>query len=100
MGDTAQEGFLLPVGLGVGGEGDDGSFGIAPAEAFDDPDAFDAQQVGIQNAGADQAMDEQRLAFFNARAVNDTVLFRAEGVADGLGEIWTKPEWCSSESWE
>ena len=60
VGDAAQKSFLLPFGLAGGGVGDDGAFGVAPAKPFDDPDALDAHQVDVQNAGADQPVDQQR----------------------------------------
>jgi hypothetical protein len=85
--DTAQKGFFLPVGLGVRGEGDDGGFGIAPTEAFDDPDTFHAHEIAIKNAGADQSVNEQRFAFLDVETVDNAVLIRAQSRPYGFGEI-------------
>ena len=87
MGDAAQKSFFFPVGLRRFGIGDDGRFGVAPAQAFDDPDAFHAHQIGVQDARADQAMNEQRFAFVHIQAVNDPILLGIQSRADRFGKI-------------
>ena len=87
MGDAVQEGFLLPFGLAAGGVGDDGEFGVAAAETFDDPDAFDAHQVNVQNARRGEAVREQRFGFLDAQAMDDAVLLRIQTGADRFREI-------------
>ena len=87
MGDAVQEGFLLPFGLAVGGVGDDGEFGGAAAQAFNDPDAFDAHQVNVQNARAGQSVREQRFGFLDTEAVDNAVLLRIQTRANCFREI-------------
>ena len=90
VGDAVQKSLLLPFGLAVGGVGDDGGFGVAAAKAFDDPDAFDAHQIHVENAGGGQSMREQRLGFIHTEAMNDPVLLRIQTRANRFGEIWMR----------
>ncbi len=85
--DAAQKSFFFPLGLNLFGVGDDGRLGVAPADALDDPDAFDAHEVGVEDAGGGQTVNQQRFALVGTVAVNHAVLFRIQTRADGGGKI-------------
>src|SRR5208283_4763624 len=93
VGDAAQKSLLLPLGLVVGRVSDDDRFGVTAAEAFDDPDAFDAHQIHVENAGVGKSMHEQRLGFINAEAMNDPALLRIQTRANCFGEIWMRRQY-------
>ena len=87
MRDPAQEGFFLPVGLRGFSIGDDGRACVAPAEAFNYPDAFDAHEIRVKNAGTGQTVDEERFGLLYIKPVDNTILFRVKTGADALGKI-------------
>jgi hypothetical protein len=85
--DPAQKRFFFPVRLRGFGVNDDGRFGVAAAEALDDPHTFDAHEIGVENAGAGQAVDDERFGLLNIVPVDDAVVFGAETGADRLGKV-------------
>ena len=85
--DAAQESFLFPVRRMIRRVSDERCLGIATAEAFDAPDAFHAEQIRIQHAGRDEAVNQQRLGVFKVRAVDDPVIISRQRHADGFREV-------------
>jgi hypothetical protein len=84
--EAVQKRFLFPGRFAVGGVGDDGAFGIAAAETFDDPDQLDIHHVRVKDARRDQPVHEQRLGLVHAEPVDDAVLLGIQPRADRLGE--------------
>ena len=76
MSNTVEKGFFFPLGLIGAGVSDERKFCGATTETLNDPNAFDARQINIQNTSSGEAVREQRLGFFDAEAVDNTVLFR------------------------
>ena len=64
-----------------------GSWGIAAAEPFDDPDAIGAHQVNVENARGGETVREQRFSLLNLQAVDDTILLRIQSGANRFREI-------------
>ena len=88
VGDAVQKGLFFPLGLVVGGVGDDGFFGGMTTETFDDPNSFNSHQVHVEDACARQAMLQKRFSFIHIKAMNDPVLLRIQTRANGFGEVW------------
>jgi len=90
MGDPVQESLLLPFGLIIGAVGDDGTFAVAPAKPFDDPNSLDPDEINIQNAGPDQPMGQQRFGFLHADAMNNAIFLRVQTRLNHFGEVWMR----------
>ena len=84
---AVQVGFLFPFGFLAGGVGDDRAFGVVPAKFFNDPNTLHADQLEIEDAGAGQAMHQQRLGFLDVGAMDDAILLRVQTRANRFGEI-------------
>ena len=87
MRDAVQKSFLFPRGFAGGGVGDDGGFGRATAETFDDPDDFHVHQIGVEDARDCDAVHEQRLGLVHVETVDDAILLGIQTRANRFGEV-------------
>jgi hypothetical protein len=69
------------------GKDDDRAFGSAPAEPFKEPDALDAAQFNIDDAGLGQAVCQQRLRLFDIKPMEHAVMLGIDGGTDRFGQV-------------
>ena len=84
---TVHVGFFFPFRTGGGRVGDNGAFGIAAADFFDDPHALHAEQLDIKDACANQSVHQQRLRFLETYAMDDAMFLRVQACTNGFGKI-------------
>ena len=82
MFDAVKIGFLLPCPRFGAGINDQGALGQAAADFFDHPDGLDVRQIGVDDAGIQQAVVQQGVGLLNAEAVDDSILLRVQSGTD------------------
>ena len=87
MFDALQVGFLFPFPRFGTGENQQWATRKAAADFFDHPKGLNIRQVGVDNAGIQQAVAQQRIGLLNAKTVNDTIVFRVQSGTNRFAQL-------------
>ena len=87
MFDAMQVGFLFPFPRFGAGENQQRATRKAAADFFDHPKGLNIRQVGVDNAGIEQAVVQEGIGLLNADPVDDAILLRVQSGTNRFAQL-------------